>query len=233
MARVSFRGIAAGAILLMLLSAAALALLEVRMTRTGSAHFEFLSWNLFLAWIPLLVAMALLGMHRANAPRLLLGACLTLWVLFLPNAPYIVTDYIHLARDSRVPLWFDVVLLGSFAVSGLMLGFASVYLVQVVASERMGRAAGWLLSISALTLSAVGIYIGRVLRLNSWDALREPGELAALALARLEDPLGNALLLAIVATLATFLVFGYLALYGAGVVVTKGLRVGLGTGKRG
>jgi uncharacterized membrane protein len=124
---------------------------------------------------------------------------LLLWVLFLPNAPYLVTDYMHLAPDSRVPLWFDFALLGAFSASGLLLGFASVYIVQAIVATRAGAVAGWLGTGTSFGLCAVGIYVGRVLRFNSWDAVQEPGVLLGLALARLADPLGNTLLVATVA----------------------------------
>lgn len=233
MVRVNLPGIAVGAIVLGGLSALALVLLHVRMSRTGDEHFEFLMWNLFLAWIPLVIGLALLVAHRARIAGALLVPGLVSWLLFLPNAPYLVTDYIHLQADSRVPLWFDFLLLGSFSASGVMLGFASVYLVQVVVSERLGAAAGWMLSIAVFALSALGIYIGRVLRLNSWDAVQEPGALVSLAMARLEDPLGNAVLLGTFVVFTTFLVTGYLAIYGAGLAMVRGVRLALGEGRRG
>ncbi len=225
MVRVSLPGLALGAAVLCAVSAMALALLRVRVARTDDPHFGFLVWNLALAWIPLLLAVTLLAAHRANVPGILLGAGLAVWLVFLPNAPYIVTDYVHLAPDTQVPLWFDFVLLGNFAAGGLLLGFASVYLVQVIVSERLGAIAGWTLSTAVLALSAVGIYIGRVLRLNSWDVLRERDALGSLAFARLEDPLGNTLLVATVALFTVFLVAGYLAAYGAGLVMMRGVRL--------
>ena len=219
MVRVNLPGVAAGGVLLVLLSAASLMLLDVRMSRTGNHHFEFLTWNLFLAWIPLGMALIVLVAHRAGVAGAVLIPGLIGWLLFLPNAPYLVTDYVHLEADTRVPLWFDFVLLGAFSASGLMLGFASVYLVQVVVSERLGAATGWALSIAVFALSAVGIYIGRVLRFNSWDVIRERDDLIALATARMEDPLGNALLVATVIAFTALLVTGYLAVYGAGLLV--------------
>ena len=223
-------GMALGGVVLCVASATAVALLGIRVSRTDDPHFAFLAWNLGLAWIPLALSLALLAAHRLRFPAWTLAGGIAVWLLFLPNAPYILTDYIHLAPDSRVPLWFDFVLIGAFATAGLLLGFASVFLVQVIVSERLGSLAGWSLSMAVFVFSAVGIYVGRVLRFNSWDALQEPGALASLALARLEDPLGNSLLVATVLLFTSFLVVAYLALCLTGMVMLRGLRLALPNG---
>ncbi|HEX6032281.1 MAG TPA: DUF1361 domain-containing protein, partial [Tepidiformaceae bacterium] len=101
----------AGAFGLMVCSAVAVALLVVRVRMTGDPHFAFLVWNLFLAWVPMALAVLLFAAHRGGAPSLFLAAPFGLWLLFLPNAPYLLTDFIHLAPDTRVPLWFDFALL--------------------------------------------------------------------------------------------------------------------------
>ncbi|MGH2608321.1 MAG: DUF1361 domain-containing protein [Tepidiformaceae bacterium] len=224
MARVSVAGLVAASLVLSVCSLAALGLLGLRITRTDDPHFAFLTWNLFLAWIPFIVALGLYAAHRAGASAVWLVPGLLLWVLFLPNAPYLVTDYIHLARDSRVPLWFDFALLGAFSLSGLLLGFASVFVVQAIVASRAGAVAGWLVTGSAFGLCAVGIYVGRVLRFNSWDAVQEPGVLFGLTLSRLADPLGNTFLVTTVVLLTAFLVSLYVALYMTGLVVLHGLR---------
>lgn len=225
MVRVSAMGAALSGVALCSLSAAAVALLAVRVERTGDLHFTFLVWNLALAWIPLVIALALFGAHRLRLPTLGLAGGIALWMLFLPNAPYILTDYIHLAPDARVPLWFDFVLIGAFAGAGLLVGFASVFLVQVVVSERLGSVAGWALSMSVFVLSGVGIYVGRVLRWNSWDALREPGSFLDLALGRAGDPLGNSMLIATVVLFTAFLALGYLTCCVMGMAILRGVRL--------
>lgn len=211
-------------ILLALCSMAALGLLGIRIERTGDPHFAFLAWNLALAWIPFILGVTLYAAHRAGVglPWLVVG--FAAWVLFLPNAPYLVTDYIHLAPDTRVPLWFDFALLGAFAASGLLLAFASVFLVQAVVAERAGAAASWLMTGAVFALSGVGIYVGRVLRFNSWDVLNEPGAIASLAMARLEDPFGNPLLVMTVVAFTAFLSAAYVAVYAMSVAVVSGWR---------
>ena len=110
------------------------------------------------------------------------------WLVFLPNAPYVLTDFIHLGAEHRQ---FDAILLASFAFTSLALGFASLLLVQLVVTRAAGAAIGWFVALSSILAASVGIYLGRVLRLNSWDVVQRPGHLAEIVLARLEDPFGN------------------------------------------
>ena len=91
------------------------------------------------------------------------------WLLFLPNAPYIVTDVKWLGEYAGGTLWYDAALIGAAATIGLVLGFVSLYLVQVVVARRFGHLAGWTLAWAALVLSGVGVYLGRFQRWNSWE----------------------------------------------------------------
>ena len=111
-----------------------------------------------------------------------------LWLLFLPNAPYIVTDFVHLTARSTVPLWFDGVELSAFAWTGMLLGFVSLYLVHAVARHRFGGTAGWLGVLAVLGLVSAGVYLGRVKRWNSWDLITQPGSEACAALHAARDP---------------------------------------------
>jgi uncharacterized membrane protein len=87
------------------------------------------------------------------------------WLLFLPNALYMVTDFVHLGDIGRAPVWFDAAMIGSFACAGLLLGFASVHRMQSFARQ-LGSTQAWLLTVGAIALSTVGIYRGRVLQLT-------------------------------------------------------------------
>jgi uncharacterized membrane protein len=106
----------------------------------------------------------------------------------LPNAPYIITDFLHVSPQAGVPMWFDVLLVMSFAWNGMMLGFLSLFLVHDVVRRRRGRLTGWVVSIGALLLAAFGIYLGRFGRWNSWDLLARPHELLADIIDRLSHP---------------------------------------------
>jgi uncharacterized membrane protein len=187
------------------------ALLEVRKHEYGAAGYRYLVWNLTLAWIPLLVALLLVAAYRHRASWVGLLTLGVVWLVFLPNAPYVLTDFVHLDDQHRL---FDTVIIASFAFTSLALGFASLLLVQLVVTRAAGALAGWLLVVGALFASSVGIYLGRVLRLNSWDVLWRPRLVGAIARGRLDDPLGNRYLLGFVAALCGFLMLAYLGLYG-------------------
>ena len=116
----------------------------------------------------------------------MLGA---LWLLFFPNAPYIATDFVHLQHDPLAPFWYDAVTIAAFAWMGVLLGFASLYLMQTVV--RQWRGVGGRLDRSPSSRSALGslgIYLGRFLRLNSWDALEHPSVLPRIAARRRARP---------------------------------------------
>lgn len=203
------------ALVLVGLSAAAVGLLTVRIAETGRPAFAFLVWNLWLAWCPLVAAAAVYAAHRATAPSVALVPLLAGWLLLLPNGPYLATDLIHLGYHTGVPTWFDALMLGAFGASGLALGYASLYLVQVVVAERTNDRLSWGFVSMALGAASVGIYLGRVLRLNSWDAVLHAQGFARLAAVRLSDPFGNPFLLELSVLLTTLLVGGYLVTYAA------------------
>ncbi len=158
--------------------------------------------------------MALL--HGRGGPRPLLWLLGLGWLLFLPNAPYILTDFIHLGRIGGAPLWFDAALLGTFAAVGLALGLASLFVVHHVVEARAGRIVGWAIAVSCLVLCAVGIYLGRFPRFNSWDVVTDPDGLVAVVLQRLGDPLGNPFLLRFGASMSTVLLGCYVVVWFVG-----------------
>lgn len=201
---------------LVICSAGAVVLSAYRVERTGSPHLAFLTWNLFLAWLPLLFAAGLHAVNRRRAPGAILWLLALLWLLFFPNAPYILTDFIHLRRGHGAPLWFDFLLIGSFAGTGLLLAYASLYLVHEVVRERLGPAAGWMACLAALLLCSIGIYVGRFLRFNSWDAISQPGSLAHVLAGRVFDPTRDPMLVKVTFFFTVFLGLGYFVLVATG-----------------
>jgi uncharacterized membrane protein len=162
--------------------------LELAREHRYAADFHFLVWNLILAWAPLILALLVYDGYRRGTTLVRLAPALALWLLFLPNAPYIVTDFVHLSARSRAPLWFDGVELSAFAWTGMLLGFVSLYLVHAVLRHRLGAPAGWCVVLGVLALASMGVYLGRVKRWNSWDVLTEPGARLAELQAHLGDP---------------------------------------------
>ncbi|WP_346007795.1 DUF1361 domain-containing protein [Janibacter terrae] len=200
---------------------------DVRAERTGAPVFAFLHWNLFLAWVPYVLALALLVLHRVRSPGWLLVGLGVVWLLFLPNAPYILTDFIHVGAIPGAPLWFDVLLIGAFAGTGLLLGLASLLLVHHVVAARVGHLAGWVLAIGSLALSSLGIYLGRFPRFNSWDVLTNPRGLVDVIAYRLADPLGNPFLLQFAALMTAGLVVSYLLTWAVGQACAGRRRTGV------
>jgi uncharacterized membrane protein len=134
-----------------------------------------LIWNLFLAWIPLALALLIHGFSRwEKRGSVPLGICGIVWFLFFPNAPYLVTDLVHWQNHLPVPKWFDLLMIMSFAWTGLLLGYLSLYLMQELVRRRMGRGWSWNFVVLVLALSSFGIYLGRFQRLNSWDVFSRP-----------------------------------------------------------
>lgn len=178
---------------LFLVSVLACTLLAVYIAVTGSVRFAFLPWNLFLAWIPYGIAVAMdrvAAEVRPGRGTLLLPTAL--WALFLPNAPYILTDVVHLARSPMHLLAWDTLLVLSFALPALVLGLLSLARVHRLVETRVGVAAGWVFAGVMLLLTGTGIWLGRVVRLNSWDAILRPGASIERTLAALGAPAGSA-----------------------------------------
>ncbi|KQY94035.1 hypothetical protein ASD24_00265 [Paenibacillus sp. Root52] len=154
-------------------------------------YFRFLIWNLFLGWIPFIfsyVAYVFSYVKWKGAIWLAIASGL-LWLLFFPNSSYIVTDLVHLtARSSRYyggnglnfTYWYDLIVVLMFVWVGLLLGFLSMYQLQEVIYKRVGRMASWIFVLAGCALGSYGVLLGRVYRLNSWDALTNRSALIAL-----------------------------------------------------
>jgi uncharacterized membrane protein len=137
--------------------------------------FTYLLWNLGLAWIPLVLVLLLERTLRTKLWSSWLPLLLTvLWLSFLPNSFYMITDFIHLNEFARADLLFDVVMFSSFILNGLLLGYLSVYVVHQELVNRLGRRTSALLVSGVLALASFAIYIGRDLRWNTWDVLFNP-----------------------------------------------------------
>jgi uncharacterized membrane protein len=193
-------------------------LVLLRLGETGSTKFTGLIWNLVLAWIPLLLAIAVYDgwrRRRGGGSLFVLGA---LWLLFFPNAPYIVTDFVHLEHTADAPYWYDAVTVSAFAWTGVLLGFASLFLMQTVVRQWRGVVSGWIFAAVALALGSLGIYLGRFLRLNSWDAVEHPSVLPRIAHAVARDPFAYQEAIGVTVLFTLALGLAYLMLYNFAVV---------------
>jgi uncharacterized membrane protein len=154
--------------------------------------YRNLVWNLFLAWIPYVFSIIAAGFHFVY-PRtwwlLIIPGCI--WLIFFPNAPYILTDFLHLTSRPPVPLWYDIGLLAIFAWSGLFLAVASLRTMQELVKYHLNWFAGWIFVMSALSLGGLGLYLGRFSRWNSWDLLTQPKEIVLDLAYRFIHPFSN------------------------------------------
>ena len=198
---------------LLLASAFATATVAVRTMYTGSGEYQNMIWNLVLAWVPFVVALEIYDRHRRGVSATSLALPAVVWLLFLPNAPYLVTDFKYLAELDGAPVWYDAMLLMTFAWLGLLLGFGSLYLMHAVAAKVVGTVAGWVGVACVLGLTAFGVYLGRFQRWNSWDVVRDPAGLAADLWSGATDPLAYPQTLAVTIAFGAFLALGYLVLY--------------------
>jgi uncharacterized membrane protein len=195
---------------LVLVSGIAVALVIVRHLAVPQFAYFHLTWNLFLAWLPLAFAFCAVR-FRASQRRCLI--CAMLWLLFIPNSPYLVTDLIHLHPRSPVPFWFDIVLVQSFVLTGLLLGFLSLYLMHQLVTRRYGWRKGWLFMFLVLGMTALGVYLGRFERWNSWDLFINPIALFADIWDVITRPRANKKAIVFSTLWYGFLVSTYLAFY--------------------
>ena len=175
----------------------------------GTSTFFFLIWNLFLAWVPYWIALSLEYIYQQTSYKIVIILLLFIWLLFFPNAPYILTDLLHLRHRQPIPYWYDLMVLLSFAWTGLMLGLASLYEVQLFLQKHWSKTISWLFIMFVLPLSGLGIFIGRYLRWNSWDILTDPFGLFQDLVAILLNP-GNFYGSGIAVVSAVFLSIAYL-----------------------
>lgn len=175
--------------LLAFVSAAAMALLSVRILLENWG-FIFLVWNLFLAWVPLLFIKWVWEMEkRQAAPFGILMIYLAVWLLFFPNAPYIITDLKHLRAVPESMIWYDALMIFTFSLAGFMTGLYSIRIVHRIIAHRWNERLAWFAIFNSMVLSGFGIFLGRYCRWNSWDIVTQPGALARGIYHSMKDPL--------------------------------------------
>ena len=161
-----------------------LSLLIIRILLSNELTYIFLAWNLFLAWIPFALSQKISSIN--NRWKILIVTAL--WLLFLPNAPYIITDFLHLKQRTPIPYWYDILLLFSAALNGLLLGLSSLLTVEKFLLNRYGSKISGIIILCSFFLCSFGVYIGRYLRWNSWDIIVNPSDVAGDILNRVFNP---------------------------------------------
>lgn len=155
---------------LLLIGAVCMFLISFRIMYTGRITFIFLVWNLFLAFVPYYVSL----MMRKNHSKWSLFIYGGIWLVFFPNAPYLITDFIHLPLRTSPTFWFDLSLLTMFSIAGFVLAILSLHHIHALINQLYSKIVGYIAIMGLVLLSGFGIYLGRVLRWNSWDILTNP-----------------------------------------------------------
>lgn len=168
---------------------------------------RFLVWNLFLAWIPMVFAVGFAVVRR----RLWLVPLGLIWLAFLPNAPYLVTDLVHLGEGYE--LWRHVLQYGFAAWTGILLGVVSLLLVHQRVDRDLGRAWGWLTVVVSVGLCAIGVVIGRFQRWNSWDLVTRPESVVAATLEWVRSPFAYVQSTGVAIAVAAFFGLAYLTVW--------------------
>jgi uncharacterized membrane protein len=195
-------------VMLAVASAACIVMIAARMIIFDSRSYLFMIWNLFLAWIPFVIALGLYQLRVRR--RLLLAVAGCTWLAFFPNAPYMITDLVHLQNVRSAPIWYDSVMLTTFAWTGLFLGLISLRMIQSLVRQRFGNLVSWGFAFTVLALSGFGIYLGRVQRWNSWDIVTNPSLIVSGLLRGALHPMAYPTALLMTLLLAAFLTIAYI-----------------------
>lgn len=147
-------------------------LITGRMVYSGQYRFVFLIWNLFLAWLPFIISLSFNKINKAAVWKQAMAFCI--WLLFFPNALYIITDLIHLKATAKVPLWYDALILFAAALTGLIMAFVSLYKTEMFLLTHFRQRVVNVQVVFILLLGSFGVYLGRFLRWNSWDVVTNP-----------------------------------------------------------
>ena len=189
------------------LSCVSLTLLDLDFRVTDQTHYSFMAWNIILAWIPVMLSLAMLAVVRWGGGTAAVIPVLVAWVLFLPNAPYLATDLVHL--HWRVSPLADAAMFAAFAVTGIYLGLMSAWFTSVALRRVWRRRAAAIAINASLVLCGVGIYLGRIVQVNSWDAVTAPATVVHAAVAHVGDARGWAVSMLIAGISATALVVAF------------------------
>jgi uncharacterized membrane protein len=140
--------------------------------------FNYLPWNLALAWLALAVTLWLeYTLHRHLWSSWYALAVTLLWLVLLPNTFYMISDFVHIEDIGRVDLLYDVVMFTSFIFNGVLLGFLSLYIVHQELLKRLRTSTASTMIGTIILVCSFAIYIGRELRWNTWDIITNPSSL--------------------------------------------------------
>ena len=197
-----------------ILSALCLGLFVFRLLATGVSRYWFVPENLLLAWLALFFGWVLVQQLQSRGWRNWQSLVLTgLWLLFLPNAWYVMTDFIHVFDSGEISYLYDIAMITALTLTGFLLGFASLFMVHRQLLKRLDIFSSALLIGAVILLISFAIYLGRDLRWNTWDILTNPSGLILNITDRLINPFGYPRALNVTAILFVLISTVYFALW--------------------
>jgi uncharacterized membrane protein len=140
----------------------------------GTSNLLFLIWNLFLAWIPYMISLYFI---RKDTSINFFIPVFIIWLLFFPNALYLVTDVLHIVSSLPALLWYDTLLFFFFGWIGLFLGMLSLFKIHQYLRGHLNYILSEISIFIICVISSFGVYLGRFERFNSWDILIHPLQL--------------------------------------------------------
>ncbi|MPR32066.1 DUF1361 domain-containing protein [Cytophagaceae bacterium SJW1-29] len=163
--------------MLAVLSLLAFAFHFIRIQFSEAVDFS-LDWNLLLSWIPLLIAFLARYLSKNMGPLpWVIGMLSVVWLAFFPNAPYMITDLVHLSVNYESDrTWHDAIMLFYYAQISLINGLVSLYWFHGAWNRTYSKRVGTILLFLSFPLGGLGVYLGRILRINSWDLFHKPGQ---------------------------------------------------------
>ena len=161
-----------------LVSVLAITLLLLRVKITNSTYLLFLIWNLFLAFFPYFLSSSIYKNFFNTSKKTQNSFYGLVWLLFIPNSFYILTDFTHLHFKTTFQFSLDMLIISGFSFVGFYVGLLSIHTIRLLVIAKYGNTKGNIFILIISFLSAFGIYLGRVLRFNSWDIISKPIQLA-------------------------------------------------------
>lgn len=183
-----------------------------RIIYTHQWLFVSFNWNLFLAFVPYFISRWLTRNPAWTENKVKFLAAFICWLLFIPNSFYIITDLFHLEERYAIPLWFDLALILSFAWNGILLGILSVRQMEKILETKFFLKNEWFFVFPIMLLNAFGIYLGRVLRYNSWDVISNPFHLVHDVVYLLAHPIRNRFDWSMILCYAVFMMLIYITI---------------------
>lgn len=205
---------------LVLATLCCLGLAQYLRVQSDKNMFNFLSWDVFLAWVPFILSTTIryISSKKITKPSLIgIGLLSVVWLFFLPNSAYLFTEILHTFRyldeqaEARfwfqMDFWYSLTVTFGVAIIGLFLSICSIQQVHQMINGMMSRLSSMLIVGVVILLSSLGVYIGRFNRWNSWDLLSQPEQILRDLMTDISS--GRGLLVEFVAILFLIQVFGY------------------------